>query len=185
MNPTREELLFGVALTRPAAERAAFFYRECGDDQALRAHLEALLFAHEQQSGFLPDDQWARQFGRHANGERRLRAGSWRGTSVKLAGPAPGTQYDVLNVTGIVSLAGQLTLNYINGYSLRQGQEFDVLKFGGNVLGAFDRIVITGLETNFQYQVKQIGAGTISLVAASDGIATSPPLLSIARVGRS
>lgn len=48
MNPNREELLFRLALTKPAAERAAWLDRECGDDKALRARLQALLAAHEQ-----------------------------------------------------------------------------------------------------------------------------------------
>ena len=48
MNPNREELLFQRALTKPAAERAAWLDRECGDDKALRARLDALLAAHEQ-----------------------------------------------------------------------------------------------------------------------------------------
>ncbi len=44
MNPSREELLFQLALTK----RVAWLDRECGDDAALRARLEALLAAHEQ-----------------------------------------------------------------------------------------------------------------------------------------
>ncbi len=48
MNPNREELLFQLALTKLAAERAAWLDRECGDDKALRARLDALLAAHEQ-----------------------------------------------------------------------------------------------------------------------------------------
>ena len=51
MNPTREEALFQLALTKPAAERAALLDRECDGDAALRQRLEALLAAHEQ-----PDD---------------------------------------------------------------------------------------------------------------------------------
>ena len=47
MNPNREELLFGLALTKPATERAAFLDRECGADDALRQRLESLLAAHE------------------------------------------------------------------------------------------------------------------------------------------
>ena len=53
MNPTREELLFQLALTKPAAERAMFLDRECGADDALRARLEALLSAHEQPETLL------------------------------------------------------------------------------------------------------------------------------------
>ncbi len=53
MNPTREELLFQLALTKPPAERAVFLDRECGADAALRARLEALLAAHEQPETLL------------------------------------------------------------------------------------------------------------------------------------
>ena len=53
MNPNREELLFQRALTKPAAERAAWLDRECGDDKALRARLDALLAAHEQPETLL------------------------------------------------------------------------------------------------------------------------------------
>src|SRR5262245_56051911 len=48
MLSSREEALFSLALTKPAAERAAWLDRECAGDPALRARLEALLSAHEQ-----------------------------------------------------------------------------------------------------------------------------------------
>jgi len=54
MYPNREELLFGLAMTKPAAERALFFDRECGEDPALRARLEALLAAHDQPDDLVP-----------------------------------------------------------------------------------------------------------------------------------
>ena len=53
MNSDREELLFGLALTKLAAERALFLDRECGKDKDLRARLEALLAAHEQPETLL------------------------------------------------------------------------------------------------------------------------------------
>ena len=53
MNPTREELLFQLALTKPADERVEFLDRECRGDAALRARLEALLAAHEQPDTLL------------------------------------------------------------------------------------------------------------------------------------
>jgi hypothetical protein len=48
VNSSREELQFGLALTKPATERAVFLDRECGDDKALRVRLEALLLAHDE-----------------------------------------------------------------------------------------------------------------------------------------
>ena len=55
MNASREELLFGLALTKPSAERSAFLDRECGNDKALRARIDALLSAHEQSEGVLAE----------------------------------------------------------------------------------------------------------------------------------
>jgi hypothetical protein len=45
---SNEEALFALALAKPAAERAASLDRECGDDAALRARLDALLAAHDE-----------------------------------------------------------------------------------------------------------------------------------------
>jgi len=53
MNPSPEEALFALALTKPAAERAGWLDRECEGDAALRARLEALLAAHEQPETLL------------------------------------------------------------------------------------------------------------------------------------
>ena len=48
MNPNREELLFQLALSKPAGKRAAWLDAECDGDTAMRQRLEALLAAHEQ-----------------------------------------------------------------------------------------------------------------------------------------
>ena len=53
MPSSREQALFSLALTEPAAERAAWLDRECAGDSALRARLDALLAAHEQPENLL------------------------------------------------------------------------------------------------------------------------------------
>ena len=55
MNQNREELLFQLALTKPADERAEFLNRECRNDATLRARLDALIAAHEQSEGLLAE----------------------------------------------------------------------------------------------------------------------------------
>ena len=55
MNPSREELLFQLALTKPDAERAAFLDRECGADEELHQRIDALLSALEQTAGVLAE----------------------------------------------------------------------------------------------------------------------------------
>ena len=47
MTPTRDEIVFALALELPEAERAAFVLRECGGDAGLRARVEALLSSYD------------------------------------------------------------------------------------------------------------------------------------------
>jgi len=56
MNPSREELLFQLALSKPAAKRAAWLDAECDGTSALRQRLDALLAAHEASAGVLADE---------------------------------------------------------------------------------------------------------------------------------
>ena len=53
MNPNREEALFALVLEKPAAERSAFLKIVCGDDDALRQRIEALIAAHDQPDAAL------------------------------------------------------------------------------------------------------------------------------------
>ena len=48
-----EAALFQLALSKPAAKRAAWLDAECEGDSALRQRLEALLVAHEQPETLL------------------------------------------------------------------------------------------------------------------------------------
>ena len=48
MNPNREALLFQLALSKPAAKRAAWLDAECEGEAALRQRLEALLAEFDQ-----------------------------------------------------------------------------------------------------------------------------------------
>ena len=54
MNQNREEVLFALALEKPAAKRAAFLEVMCEGNDALRQRLEALLAAHEQPDELSP-----------------------------------------------------------------------------------------------------------------------------------
>ena len=51
--PSRELALFAAALELPAEDRAAYLARECGDDQALKARVEALLRADSEAGNFM------------------------------------------------------------------------------------------------------------------------------------
>jgi len=51
--PSRDVEVFAAALPLSAGERAAFLARECGDDHALRARVEALLRADTEAGNFM------------------------------------------------------------------------------------------------------------------------------------
>ncbi|HAV61357.1 MAG TPA: hypothetical protein DCY13_03225 [Verrucomicrobiales bacterium] len=50
------EALFDQARLLPPAEREAYLHGACGADMELKRRVEALLAAHHEESGFLPDD---------------------------------------------------------------------------------------------------------------------------------
>ncbi|MFG0267793.1 MAG: serine/threonine protein kinase, partial [Rhodopirellula sp. JB055] len=51
-----EESIFIAAIERPEEERIAFIQQECGENEALRQRVEALVAAHENEDGFLDFD---------------------------------------------------------------------------------------------------------------------------------
>ena len=51
----REAALFALVVEKPVAERAAILQIFCGEDNALRQRIEALLAAHEAPGGILGD----------------------------------------------------------------------------------------------------------------------------------
>lgn len=55
--PSRKLAVFAAAIEFPTGERVAFVARECGDDPALKARIEALLRADTEVGNFLESPQ--------------------------------------------------------------------------------------------------------------------------------
>ena len=53
--PSRDVAVFAAALDLPSGERADYLTRECGDDHALRARVEALLRADSEAGNFMEE----------------------------------------------------------------------------------------------------------------------------------
>jgi T5SS/PEP-CTERM-associated repeat protein len=92
---------------------------------------------------------------------------------IEMAGTAPG-QFDVLKVTGDVSLGGDLLLQFIDGFAPRQGDEFTFLDVDGSLAGAFANIEVRGLLPGFQFDLRP-DAGGLTMVALNDGVAVPEP----------
>jgi serine/threonine protein kinase len=69
--PSRELAVFDAALELPVGDRTAYLGRECGDDHALRARVEALLRANAEADNFLEESPGGSQLrSAHAIGEK-------------------------------------------------------------------------------------------------------------------
>lgn len=61
--PSRELAVFDAALKLPVGDRATYLGRECGDDHALRARVEALLRANTEAGNFMEESPGGSQLG--------------------------------------------------------------------------------------------------------------------------
>ncbi|MGB5466314.1 MAG: hypothetical protein WBM84_09555, partial [Sedimenticolaceae bacterium] len=50
---------------------------------------------------------------------------------IEIAGLAPGTEYDFLDITGNASLAGEIILRFLDGFAPQVGDSFDFLRVAG------------------------------------------------------
>jgi hypothetical protein len=99
-----------------------------------------------------------------------------------LGEPMTASQAPVLTVTGAATLGGTLSVQFTNGFAPAKGETFDLFKFQSSVAGQFAKIQIGGLAPGFLYDFKPGASGTYTLTALNDGIATSPPLLTVTRM---
>jgi hypothetical protein len=79
---------------------------------------------------------------------------------IQIAGPTPGTGYDVLKVTGSASLAGTLRLTLLNGYVPPNGLEFDFLQAASRS-GNFSQVI---LPPGVQWDTTALASGQITAV---------------------
>ncbi len=92
--------------------------------------------------------------------------------TLHVLGPTSDLQ-DRLVVSGTVTLAGDLALNFGNGYAPKQGDRLALIQASA-VTGAPQRVVISGLEPGFQHTLDVTG-GALTLVALNDGSSTTRP----------
>jgi Tol biopolymer transport system component len=98
---------------------------------------------------------------------------------IELGGPAVGTQYDRLTVTGTATLGGALTVSLINGFTPAAGQEFTVLTSGARS-SAFEAVSLPALppplvwttsasEVDFTLSVVDTSSNIIAWINAAGG----------------
>jgi len=100
---------------------------------------------------------------------------------IEIAGTQPGVDYDVLLVTGNVTVGGNLNVKFLDGFAPKIGDSFAFLRAGKKLIGQFNTINIAGLASGFAYQIVTNSSGGMLLVATSAGVATTAPRLAVAR----
>lgn len=90
---------------------------------------------------------------------------------IEIAGIGEG-QFDVLNVTGNLTMGGRLVLRFIDGFAPLQGQTFDLLT-AGTLEGSFD-VTIENLAEGFEYDLSLDPTG-LTLIALTDGVYIPEP----------
>jgi T5SS/PEP-CTERM-associated repeat protein len=103
--------------------------------------------------------------------------------SVQLGGSTMGTQFGGLNVSGNVTLAGNLQLDFVNGFAPHAGDTFQILEYGTNAVGGFGQIQISGLAPGAQFSLQTNSARAFVLTALTNTVSTSMPEMFITRSG--
>jgi hypothetical protein len=100
---------------------------------------------------------------------------------IQIAGTAAG-QFDVLKIiadpdeglTGDASIAGDLRLEFLDGFAPRAGDRFDFLTASGSLTGRFAHVDVSGLAPGFQFDLRNED-GRFTMVALNDGVAVPEP----------
>ena len=71
---------------------------------------------------------------------------------LELGGYTQGSEYDLLSVSGDVSLDGLLQVSLFGGFTPTLGDTFTVLEAGGNLTGSFDSLLATAFFGGTAYQ---------------------------------
>jgi T5SS/PEP-CTERM-associated repeat protein len=87
---------------------------------------------------------------------------------IEIAGPAPGTEHDVLKVTGNVTLDGTLELVFIDDYLPSEGDVFEFLPVEGQITGEFSTIEVRGVKSTWQFDVGSNPEGGLTIESNSN-----------------
>ena len=88
--------------------------------------------------------------------------GNSTNTVMQLAGPVAGSQYDQINVTGQLVLAGDLDVELLDGFQPQAGESFQL--FDGQLSGTFSQVTLPALSNGLSWNTSNLDTnGTISV----------------------
>jgi hypothetical protein len=90
------------------------------------------------------------------------------GLLVEIGGTDPGSEFDVLEVAGTASLAGELAVVLLEGYRPAMGDRFDILEFG-SLSGTFDTVILPALSGGLVWDDSGLyGSGSLLVTAVPE-----------------
>jgi hypothetical protein len=92
-----------------------------------------------------------------------MRLGTTSTLLMEIAGTAPGSQYDVVNISGTANLAGTLDVELLGGFMPKAGDTFDILN--GDVNGRFSNLSLPSLSGGMSWDMSALYSnGVITVV---------------------
>ncbi len=93
-----------------------------------------------------------------------LTLGAAANTVMELGGAAVGCGHDQLDVSGLLSVDGALTVELLDGFAPSYGDAFDLFDFGG-LVGQFDSIQLPALAAGLAWRTDEVyRTGTVAVV---------------------
>lgn len=87
---------------------------------------------------------------------------------IEIGGTGAGSEHDVLNVLGNITIEGTVVFEFIDGFAPRQGQSFDFLHASGVVDLTHAHFEIGNLAPGFSFDILP-GSGGFQMFALNDG----------------
>jgi hypothetical protein len=85
-------------------------------------------------------------------------------TVMELGGVEVGSGHDQLDVGGVLSVNGALSVELLNGFAPQYGDAFDLFDFGG-LVGQFDSIQLPSLAAGLAWRTDELyTSGTVAVV---------------------
>ncbi len=91
-------------------------------------------------------------------------------TVMLMAGPAAGSQYDQIKVTGQLVLAGDLNVQLVDGFQPQAGESFQL--FDGEISGGFNYVSLPALGNGLTWNTSNLDTnGTITVTPEPSSLA--------------
>ncbi|MEM9415422.1 MAG: PEP-CTERM sorting domain-containing protein [Planctomycetota bacterium] len=88
--------------------------------------------------------------------EGNLLLGNSATIQIEVAGATRGTQFDFVDISGDLNLAGTLDVTLLSSFAPKLGDTFDILDWDGTLTGGFDTVNLATLEAGLGWNLQDL-----------------------------